>query len=149
VDGTDACQVYDAAHEACQRARGGEGPTLIEAKMMRMKGHAIHDAADYVPQSLVEYWRKRDPIARFEAYLLEKQWLTPRQNQDLIAGVDRELEADREFAVRSPMPQPESAAGGLYCNHGCHDIRPKYGIPKVTSGKSSRFAETPGAVHLK
>ncbi len=45
VDGTDACQVYDACHEACERARRGEGPTLIEAKMMRMKGHAIHDAA--------------------------------------------------------------------------------------------------------
>ena len=68
VDGTDACQVYDAAHEACERARRGEGPTLIEAKMMRMKGHAIHDAADYVPKSLFEYWRKRDPIARFENY---------------------------------------------------------------------------------
>src|SRR5271154_816768 len=49
VDGTEACQVYDACHEACERARRGEGPTLIEAKMMRMKGHAIHDAAEYVP----------------------------------------------------------------------------------------------------
>src|SRR5215475_15669177 len=47
VDGTDPCQVYDATHEACERARRGEGPTLIEAKMMRMKGHAIHDAAQY------------------------------------------------------------------------------------------------------
>ncbi len=70
VDGTDACQVYDAAHEACERARRGEGPTLIEAKMMRMKGHAIHDAAEYVPKPLFEYWRKRDSIARFENYLL-------------------------------------------------------------------------------
>ncbi len=149
VDGTDACQVYDAAHEACERARRGEGPTLIEAKMMRMKGHAIHDAADYVPKSLVEYWRKRDPIARFEAYLLKKKWLTARQNQDLIAGVDRELEADREFAVNSPMPEPESAAGGLYCNDGCHTIRPKYGIPKVTATKSSALSEASGTVHLK
>jgi TPP-dependent pyruvate/acetoin dehydrogenase alpha subunit len=149
VEGTEACQVFDAAHEACERARRGEGPTLIEAKMMRMKGHAIHDAADYVPKALVDYWRKRDPIARFEAYLLEKKWLTARQNHDLIAGVDRELEAEREFAVNSPMPQPESAAGGLYCSDGCHDIRPKYGVPKVTAVKPSRFSETSGAVHLK
>ncbi len=78
VDGTDACQVYDAAHEACERARRGEGPTLIEAKMMRMKGHAIHDAADYVPKPLFEYWRKRDPITRFENYLVNvKKWLSP------------------------------------------------------------------------
>jgi len=149
VDGTDACQVYDAAHEACERARRGEGPTLIEAKMMRMKGHAIHDAADYVPRSLMEYWRKRDPIARLEAYLHQKGWLTARQNQDLIAGVDRELEADRDFAVNSPMPQPESAAGGAYCSDGCHEIRPKYGMPKVKAAKPSRFSETSGAVHLK
>jgi len=53
VDGTDACQVYDAAHEAVARAHRGEGPTLIEAKMMRMKGHAIHDAAAYVPKEML------------------------------------------------------------------------------------------------
>src|SRR5437879_2034346 len=74
VDGTDACQVYDAAHEGCERARRAEGPTLIEAKMMRMKGHAIHDAAEYVPKPLFEYWRKRDPIARLEGFLLDKKW---------------------------------------------------------------------------
>src|SRR5580704_5492952 len=97
VDGTDACQVYDAAHEACERARCGQGPTLIEAKMMRMKGHAIHDAADYVPKPLFEYWRKRDPIARFENYVVNtKKWLTSQENENLIADVERELEADRD-----------------------------------------------------
>ena len=81
VDGTDPCQVYDATHEACERAHRGEGPTLIEAKMMRMKGHAIHDAAQYVPAKLFEYWRARDPIARFENYLVnEKRWLTADEN---------------------------------------------------------------------
>ena len=77
VDGTDACQVYDAAHEACERARRGEGPTLIEAKMMPMKGHAIHDAAQYVPRPLFDYRTRRDPVARFEDYLVNvKKWLT-------------------------------------------------------------------------
>src|SRR5467141_3849919 len=77
VDGTDACQVYDACHEACERARRGEGPTLIEAKMMCMKGHAIHDGAEYVLKPLFEYWKKRDPIARLEDYLVsKKKWLT-------------------------------------------------------------------------
>src|SRR6185369_2325660 len=103
VDGTDACQVYDAAHDACERARRGEGPTLIEAKMMRMKGHAIHDAAEYVPKPMFEYWRKRDPILRLEQHLLDKQYLTPQQNQELIAGVEKQLEQDRDFAVASPM----------------------------------------------
>jgi TPP-dependent pyruvate/acetoin dehydrogenase alpha subunit len=150
VDGTDACQIYDAAHEACERARRGEGPTLIEAKMMRMKGHAIHDAAEYVPKPLFEYWRKRDPIARFENYLVNvKKWLTPTENRELIAGVDRELEADREFAVNSPMPTPESAAGGTYCEPGCHEIKPKYGIPRVKTGKAAPLMQTETAVHLK
>src|SRR5574337_2123496 len=100
VDGTDPCQVYDAAHEACERARRGQGPTLIETKMMRMTGHAIHHAAPYVPKPLFEYWKKRDPIARFENYLVNaKKWLTQEENQKLIADVDRELESDRDFAV--------------------------------------------------
>jgi TPP-dependent pyruvate/acetoin dehydrogenase alpha subunit len=148
VDGTDACQVYDAAHEACDRARRGQGPTLIEAKMMRMKGHAIHDAAEYVPKLLFDYWRKRDPIARFEDYLLKKKWLRPAENRELVTGVDQELEADRDFAVASVMPEPETAAGGVYCENGCHDIRPKYAIPKVKKssvGQKLKEAE----VHLK
>ena len=149
VDGTDACQVYDAAHEACERARRGEGPTLIEAKMMRMKGHAIHDAAEYVPKPLFDYWRKRDPIARFEKYLLSKKWLTSQENENLIADVERELEADRDFAVASPMPTPESAAGGVYCDSGCHEIKPKYGEPKVKAGKAGAVKKTEAALHFK
>jgi TPP-dependent pyruvate/acetoin dehydrogenase alpha subunit len=151
VDGTDACQVYDAAHEACERARRGQGPTLIEAKMMRMKGHAIHDAAEYVPKALFEYWRKRDPIARLEKYLLEKKWLTPQQNEELIAGVEKELEADRDFAVASPMPKPETAAGGVYCENNCHAVKPKYGVSKLFASKfgSATQKRRDAAVHLK
>ncbi|HXM24157.1 MAG TPA: thiamine pyrophosphate-dependent dehydrogenase E1 component subunit alpha [Terriglobales bacterium] len=148
IDGTDACQVYDAAHEACERARRGEGPTLIEAKMMRMKGHAIHDAAEYVPKPLFDYWRKRDPIARFERYLLGKKWVTSQENQKLIADVERELEADRDFAVASPMPEPESASGGVYCDGGCHEIKPKYEMPNVRKGAAG-FKQTEASVHLK
>src|SRR5437763_1848488 len=136
VDGTDACQVYDAAHDAVERAHRGDGPTLIEAKMMRMKGHAIHDAADYVPKPMFEYWRRRDPIARFENYLVNvKKWLTPQQHQKLVADVEAYLEKEREIAVNSPMPSPESAEGGVYCDDGCHQIKPKYGIPKTRTSK--------------
>jgi TPP-dependent pyruvate/acetoin dehydrogenase alpha subunit len=154
VDGTDACQVYDACHEACERARRGEGPTLIEAKMMRMKGHAIHDAAEYVPKPLFEYWTKRDPIARLEDYLVNKEkWLTTDANQALIQDVERQLEADRDIAVNSPMPTPESAAGGVYCEPGCHEIMPKYAMPvpsRASQGSKSgapKRADQP--VHLR
>ncbi len=150
VDGTDACQVYDACHEACERARRGEGPTLIEAKMMRMKGHAIHDAAEYVPKPLFEYWKRRDPIGRLEDYLVnKKKWLAADENHSLIQDVERQLEADREVAVNSPMPTPESAAGGVYCEDACHEMRPKYAMPQVRGGNSSAPKKSEAAVHLK
>src|SRR5712692_1446531 len=147
IDGTDACQVYDATCEAVERAHRGEGASLIEAKMMRMKGHAIHDAAAYVPQELMEYWRKRDPIARFEKYLLEKKWLTAKQNQSLIAEVEKEVEEDRAVAEASPMPNPEDAAKGVWCD-GCHEIKPKYGTPKVAKG-SGKLKQSEAAIHFK
>ena len=149
VDGTDACQIYDACHLACERARRGEGATLIEAKMMRMKGHAIHDAAEYVPKPLFEYWKRRDPVARLEDYLVnKKKWLTAGENSKLIADVEQHLEADRDYAVNSPMPSPESAAGGVFCEPGCHEIKPKYAMPKVQEGKAAP-KKSEAAVHLK
>ena len=151
VDGTDACQVYDAAHEAVERAYRGDGPTLIEAKMMRMKGHAIHDAADYVPKPVFEYWRKRDPIARFENYLVNvKKWLSPQKREKLIAEVDSYLEQEREVAVNSPMPSRETAEGGVFCEDGCHEVKPKYGVPKLRATKSTSIrAKEEKALHFK
>jgi TPP-dependent pyruvate/acetoin dehydrogenase alpha subunit len=142
--------VYDAAHEACERARRGEGPTLIEAKMMRMKGHAIHDAAQYVPRPLFEYWTRRDPIARFENYLVSvKKWLTREENEKLIADVERQLDEDREFAVNSPMPDPATTPLNIWCE-GCHEVKLKYAVPlypneKKTAGRKQVAA----AGHLR
>src|SRR6478735_8151677 len=116
IDGTDACQVYDATYEAVERAHRGDGPTLIEAKLMRMKGHAIHDAAAYVPKEMHEFWRKRDCIDRFQKYQLEKKWLTPAQDKEMIAAIEKEIEAEREFAENSPMPEGHTAAEGVFCD---------------------------------
>ena len=154
VDGTDPCQVYDATHEACERAWRGEGPTMIEAKMMRMKGHAIHDAAQYVPAKLFEYWRERDPIARFEKYLVnEKKWLSAAENEKLIEGVERELEADRDSAVASPMPDPatDKTHQGVYCDPSCHQVKPKYGavVAKLRETGAAGPKAVEAAVHLK
>jgi TPP-dependent pyruvate/acetoin dehydrogenase alpha subunit len=150
IDGTDPCQIYDAAHEAVERAHRGEGATLIEAKMMRMKGHAIHDAADYVPKSMFEYWRRRDPIARFENYLVNvKKWLSARGHAQLILEVESYLEKERDIAVNSPMPAPETAEGGVYCEDGCHEIKPKYGVPKVARHGRTGLKSAEDVVHLK
>ncbi|HEX6804265.1 MAG TPA: thiamine pyrophosphate-dependent dehydrogenase E1 component subunit alpha [Terriglobales bacterium] len=150
VDGTDACQVYDAARDAVERAHRGEGPTLIEAKMMRMKGHAIHDSADYVPKPMFEYWRRRDPVARFENYLLNvKKWLSKEDHQKLWAEVDAYVDREREIAVNSPMPPPESAEGGVYCESGCHEIKPKYQAPRVRKVGASAKKTADAPVHLR
>jgi TPP-dependent pyruvate/acetoin dehydrogenase alpha subunit len=118
--------------------------------MMRMKGHAIHDGADYVPKPMLEYWKRRDPIARFENYLVNvKKWLTSADNKQLIAAVENEIEVEREIAVSSPMPKPESALGGVYCEDGCHEVKPKYGMPKVQISKSGALKESEAALHFK
>src|SRR3954469_3336284 len=151
VVGTDVCQVYDATYQAAQRAYRGEGATLIEAKMMRMKGHAIHDAAQYVPQPMREFWQKRDCIARFEKYLVDvKKWLTPEQNKKLKAEVEQQLEKDRAAAEASPMPEPEWAAKGVYCSGPeCHPIPLLYGDVKAKGHKDVKLQEVEAAVHLK
>ena len=154
VDGTDPSQVYDATQEACERAYRGAGPTLIEAKMMRMKGHAIHDAAQYVPAKLFEYWHARDPIARFENYLVNvKHWLTADENRKLIDEVEQQLEAERAAAEASPMPDPETDKShqGVYCDPSCHEIKPLYGAVPLSAQRStsSPRKSAAAAVHLK
>jgi len=117
-----------------------------------MKGHAIHDAPEYVPKPLFEYWKRRDPIARMEDYLVrQKKWLSVAQNEALIANVEQQLETDRGIAVNSPMPTPESASGGVYCEAGCHEIKPKYAMPKSTMRAAKRTAamRAEAAVHLR
>jgi TPP-dependent pyruvate/acetoin dehydrogenase alpha subunit len=122
--------------------------------MMRMKGHAIHDAAHYVPAKLFEYWHARDPIARFENYLVKARgWLTADDNRKLIEAVEREVEAEREAAVSSPMPDPvtDKTHQSVYCDASCHEIKPLYGPVRTTVRASTQGDPKSGgaAVHLK
>ena len=149
LDGTDANQVYDVTYEAAQRAYKGEGATLIEAKMMRMKGHAMHDAASYVPKAYFEYWRARDPIARYQQYLLDKGWLTEKENDELIADVQAEIDRDRDIADQSPFPEPEDAAVGVY-RADDDEVPFKYGGPKVREvQKGTKIGEASNVSHYK
>ncbi|MGH9572664.1 MAG: thiamine pyrophosphate-dependent enzyme [Candidatus Acidiferrales bacterium] len=129
VDGNDVLAVYKATKEAVNECRNGRGPWLIEAKTMRMKGHAQHDAADYVPKEMFEYWKARDPIDRYTKYLIERGILDEKQKSEVDARIERELDADQKFAEESPFPKPESAAQGVYCE-GCHIIEADWQRPK-------------------
>jgi pyruvate dehydrogenase E1 component alpha subunit len=116
IDGNDVLAVRSAVAVAVTRARQGEGPTLVEAKTMRMRGHAEHDDASYVPASMLEEWRKRDPIDRLQAYLRERQIL-----DDIIAGeidkrVSNEIEEAVAFAEASPFPDGKDLLDGVYAS---------------------------------
>jgi len=130
VDGNDVLAVYDATREAVDECRVGRGPVLIEAKMIRMRGHAQHDAAQYVPKKMFEYWKARDPIARYEAHLTEKKLWDEETKSEVDARIERELDDDQRFAEESPMPPPELAEQGVYCE-GCHSIEADWHRPKT------------------
>jgi len=138
VDGNDVVAVYQTAKEAVERCRAGEGPVLIEAKTMRMKGHAQHDPAEYVPQEMFDYWKARDPIERYEKYLTEQNLWNARAKAELDARIEREIKEDLEFAENSPLPPPELAEQGVYCE-GCHTIEAEWRRPveEVTPPKAS------------
>jgi len=121
VDGNDVVAMERVTRDAVSAARAGQGPVLIEAKTMRMEGHAQHDAAEYVPPELRESWKLRDPIARYETYLEQNKLLDPREKKQIAARIASELQADVDFAESSPPPPPELAAQGVYCE-GCHTV---------------------------
>jgi TPP-dependent pyruvate/acetoin dehydrogenase alpha subunit len=127
VDGNDVVAVYQTTKEAVDRARAGEGPILIEAKSMRMRGHAQHDPAEYVPKDMFEHWKQRDPIELYEKFLLGKKILDSKTKRDMESKMDALLTKDRDFAESSPMPPPELAEQGVYCTgDDCHKVAAKW-----------------------
>ena len=114
VDGNDVLACRDAGVEAVARARRGDGPTIIVAETYRMLGHAQHDPQDYVPSEELEQWRARDPIARYERYLLEQGLITSEELQDIRHEVDLELDRTVEAALADPMPDPRDAITRVY-----------------------------------
>lgn len=114
VDGNDVMAVYEAVGEAVKRARAGEGPTLIECKTYRWRGHFEGDPQVYRSQEEIEEWKAKDPIPRFEALLAEMGVLTAEEAEAIKKEVAAEVEAAVEFAEKSPEPAPEAALEDLY-----------------------------------
>ncbi|NOZ71622.1 MAG: thiamine pyrophosphate-dependent dehydrogenase E1 component subunit alpha [Chloroflexi bacterium] len=114
VDGNDVEAVYAVVCEAVARARAGKGPTLIEAKTMRMLGHAIHDGAEYVPKELLEEWERKDPITSYEAVLQSEGVADAVELEEIGARCEREIEDAIAYAEASPWPSAESVSQGVY-----------------------------------
>ena len=114
VDGNDVLAVYGAVREAVERARRGEGPSLIECKTMRIRGHSEHDDASYVPKAMLEEWRAKDPIGRYEARLRDWGMLDDEGEAEIGSGFRGELEAAIAWAEASPFPDPAEVEQGVY-----------------------------------
>ena len=128
VDGANVLEVYAAAREAVDRARSGEGPTLIESVSLRWRGHAGHDPAKYVPQELLErYVAEKDPVKNFEELLLEWGTVNKEDVQELEERIEQAFEEGHEYAQASPFPEPGDATKGLWVEDGYWTSEPGRG----------------------
>lgn len=114
VDGNDVVAVYQAAREAIQRAREGEGPTLLECKTYRWYGHSEIDPAKYRNPEEVQDWKGRDPIPRIEGYLDQHGLWSGGWKRELMAGFEKEIEDAVAFAEASPFPEPVEALDHVF-----------------------------------
>jgi TPP-dependent pyruvate/acetoin dehydrogenase alpha subunit len=114
VDGNDLLQVRNAAEIAVVRARRGEGPSLIENKTYRIRGHFEGDPQKYRRPAEVALWEdNNDPIARFSHFLTQKKILTENIKEDVWREVAAQLSEAVAFADQSPFPEPEEALEDL------------------------------------
>lgn len=114
VDGNDVEAVYTVTKAAVERARAGGGPSLIEAKTMRMMGHAIHDGAEYVPRELLAEWEKRDPVRCYVERLITEEVADQVELDEIKQRCTIEITDAIEFVEQSPFPAPESVTEGVY-----------------------------------
>jgi pyruvate dehydrogenase E1 component alpha subunit/2-oxoisovalerate dehydrogenase E1 component alpha subunit len=117
ADGNDVLAVYDVTKQAVDRARAGDGVTLIELMTYRRKGHAEHDNQSYVPAGEIERWAaENDPVDRYHARLLDELEFDAAEIDAVDDRVRREVDDATEIAERSPMPEPLDALVGVYAD---------------------------------
>jgi TPP-dependent pyruvate/acetoin dehydrogenase alpha subunit len=121
IDGNDVLAVHDAAARAVERARRGEGPSLIEAHTIRWVGHFEGDAQAYRTKDEVEEGRRRDPIERLAVHLRARGLLDAAHERRLRDAVAAEIEDAIVFAEESPLPQPEEALTDLFAHYPWND----------------------------
>lgn len=108
VDGQDAEAVYAVVRTAVERARAGEGPTLIEAKTYRYMGHSRTDPATYRPEGELEQWKQRDPIDILSQRMIDDGQLTAAQLEDMRRAAQQLVQETTEWAMNEPNPPVEA-----------------------------------------
>lgn len=115
VDGNDLLAVRQVTLDAVARARRGEGPTLIEAKTFRMGGHSTSDdPTKYVPKELVDEWRAKDPVPRFQKFLAQRGLWDPKLEEQWKSEALAQIDAAAKEAERTPKPGIETIFSDVY-----------------------------------
>lgn len=114
VDGNDVIAVYEAVGEAVARARKGEGPTLVECKTYRHRGHFEGDPTTYRTKEEVDEWKKKDPISSFKEKLIEMGVLTEKEADEIDREAQEETRKAVAFAEASPWPEPAETLEDVY-----------------------------------
>jgi pyruvate dehydrogenase E1 component alpha subunit len=114
VDGNEVMAVHEAAVEAIKRAREGRGPSLIECKTYRHKGHFEGDACVYRRAEELEEWKEKDPIPQFERKLVDMGVLTPEEVQEIKGSIKNEIAEAERFAEESPYPDASEIMEDVY-----------------------------------
>ena len=116
VDGNDVVAVVEAVRQAADRARRGDGPTLLEMKTFRRRGHEEASGTKYVPKALMAEWAQKDPVDRFEKLLLNEGVMTQEEIDAVKDELAAEVEEAAEFALVQPMVEstPEAERAGVF-----------------------------------
>ena len=114
VDGNDVMAVYEVAREAVNRARQGQGPTLIECKTWRWRGHFEGDPSVYKDPAEQKAWMGKEPVRRYRAFLEENKVMTADEMDAVDRRIDDEIDAAVAYAQESPLPQPEDVVKDVY-----------------------------------
>jgi len=114
VDGNDVVEVYEAASEAVERARAGEGPTLLECITYRWKGHSKSDQELYRTKDEIESWKKKEPIRRFRELLITQRVISEDEARKIEEEARRTIGEALEYAQASPEPEVDTILEGVY-----------------------------------
>jgi pyruvate dehydrogenase E1 component alpha subunit len=114
VDGMNVEAVHEAVAEAAERARRGDGPTLLEMRTYRYKGHSMSDPQKYRTKEEVEEYKQRDPMEQVLATIKENNILTEEEIEEIVKGVKQKVTDAVKFAEESPWPDGQDAFKDVY-----------------------------------